>query len=124
VCNGPLNFYTPWGGVDNTPVDETVITSSGKMLILDRLLTTLLKRGHKVLIFTQFKTQLNILQDYCEYKKLDCRRLDGSVSQEERRQQIAEFNKNKKLKIFLLSTRAGGQGINLTAADTVILFDR
>jgi ATP-dependent DNA helicase len=106
------------------PVDETLVTSSGKMLLLDRLLPSLFKRGHKVLIFSQFKTQLDILEDYArDLRKWNVCRIDGSVAQDDRRQQIKEFNTNPDYKLFLLSTRAGGQGINLASADTVILFD-
>ncbi|SPQ20235.1 acd4b656-6f9d-4f37-b842-105e9d3cb291 [Thermothielavioides terrestris] len=124
VCNSPHNFYNPWVADANMPVDESIVTASGKMLLLDRLLPELFKRGHKVLIFSQFKTQLDILEDYCtELRKWRVCRIDGGVSQEDRRAQIHEFNHNPRLKIFLLSTRAGGQGINLASADTVILFD-
>jgi len=94
------------------------------MLLLDRLLPNLFKRGHKVLIFSQFKTQLDILEDYVrDLRKWNVCRIDGSVAQEDRRRQIKGFNENPDFKIFLLSTRAGGLGINLTSADTVILFD-
>lgn len=125
VCNSPHNFYNPWSYDENMPVDESIVTASGKMLLLDRLLPGLFKRGHKVLIFSQFKTQLDILHDYCEgLKKWNVCRIDGGVAQEDRRQQIKEFNENPDFRIFLLSTRAGGQGINLASADTVILFDR
>ncbi|KAI1081575.1 SNF2 family N-terminal domain-containing protein [Whalleya microplaca] len=124
VCNSPHNFYNPWAFDSNVPVDESIVTSSGKMLLLDRLLHDLFARGHKVLIFSQFKTQLDILHDYCnELRKWKICRIDGSVAQEERRQQIKDFNEDPDFKIFLLSTRAGGQGINLASADTVILFD-
>ncbi|KAF6833847.1 snf2 family helicase atpase [Colletotrichum plurivorum] len=123
VCNSPHNFFDPWGYEGAPPVDESIVTSSGKMLLLDRLLPSLFERGHKVLIFSQFKTQLDILQDYCELRQWKACRLDGSVSQESRRDQIKKFNENPEFKIFLLSTRAGGQGINLASADTVILFD-
>jgi len=124
VCNSPHNFYNPWSSDANLKVDESIVTASGKMLLLDRLLPALFKRGHKVLIFSQFKTQLDILEDYCsELRKWKVCRIDGSVAQDDRRQQIDLFNKDKKYKLFLLSTRAGGQGINLAAADTVILFD-
>ncbi|KAL1836501.1 hypothetical protein VTJ49DRAFT_5059 [Mycothermus thermophilus] len=123
VCNSPHNFYNPWA-YEDAPVDESIVTASGKMLLLDRLLPALFERGHKVLIFSQFKTQLDILQDYCEgLRKWPVCRIDGGVAQEDRRAQIHEFNTNPKLNIFLLSTRAGGQGINLASADTVILFD-
>ncbi|KAI0459529.1 SNF2 family N-terminal domain-containing protein [Xylaria acuta] len=124
VCNTPHNFYNPWAYDTNEQVDETIVTASGKMLLLDRLLPALFKRGHKVLIFSQFKTQLDILQDYCsELRGWNVCRIDGSVSQQERRQQIKDFNEDPEHKVFLLSTRAGGQGINLASADTVILFD-
>lgn len=105
-------------------MDESIVTTSGKMLLLDRLLPALFKRGHKVLIFSQFKTQLDILEDYCtELRGWKICRIDGGVAQDDRREQIAAFNADPKIKVFLLSTRAGGQGINLASADTVILFD-
>ncbi|KAG9244477.1 SNF2 family N-terminal domain-containing protein [Calycina marina] len=124
ICNSPHNFFNPWTIDSGLPVDETLVTSSGKMLLLDRLLPSLFERGHKVLIFSQFKTQLDILEDYArDLRKWEVCRIDGSVVQDDRRQQIKEFNTNKNFKLFLLSTRAGGQGINLASADTVILFD-
>ena len=64
-CNSPHNFYYPFDIDDNTPVNETLVTESGKMLLLDRLLPELLAKGHKVLIFSQFKTQLDLLETYC-----------------------------------------------------------
>lgn len=94
------------------------------MLMLDRLLPHLFSQGHKCLIFSQFTTQLDILEDYCrELRGWNVCRIDGSVGQGDRRQQIKAFNEDPEFKIFLLSTRAGGQGINLASADTVILFD-
>lgn len=124
VCNSPHNFYNPWAATTKIPVDDSIVTCSGKMLLLDRLLPELFKEDHKVLIFSQFTTQLDILEDYCsELRGWKTCRIDGSVSQESRREQIRDFNKDPKYKIFLLSTRAGGQGINLASADTVILFD-
>lgn len=93
------------------------------MLLLDRLLPSLFARGSKVLIFSQFKKQLDHLEDYAELRKWNVCRIDGGVAQDDRRKQIKEFNENPDFKLFLLSTRAGGQGINLATADTVILFD-
>ena len=123
VCNSPHNFYWPWSFTSDD-VDETLVSASGKMLLLDRLLPALFKNGHKILIFSQFKTQLDILQDWATILRgWNCCRIDGQVKQEDRQEQIRAFNTDKAFKIFLLSTRAGGQGINLTAADTVILFD-
>jgi len=123
VANSPHNFYNPWGYAGGPEVDESVVTASGKMLLLDRLLMALFERGHKVLIFSQFNTQLDILHDYCTLREFKICRIDGGVAQASRQEQIDAFNNDPDYKIFLLSTRAGGQGINLTAADTVILFD-
>lgn len=124
-CNSPHNFYYPFDLQDNTSVDESLVTESGKMLLLDRLLPELMQRGHKVLIFSQFKTQLDLLETYCnELRDWSVCRIDGSVAQSERQEQILAFNEpDSDTRIFLLSTRAGGQGINLAAADTVLLFD-
>lgn len=124
VCNSPHNFYNPWFISPDLPIDESIVTSSGKMLLLDRLLQRLFASGHKVLLFSQFKMQLDILEHYCrELRGWNVCRIDGSVSQESRREQIRDFNNDSSYNIFLLSTRAGGQGINLASADTVILFD-
>ncbi|KFA78691.1 hypothetical protein S40288_01642 [Stachybotrys chartarum IBT 40288] len=124
VCNSPHNFYNPWAISTNIPMDESIVTSSGKMMLLDRLLPALFDNGHKVLIFSQFTTQLDILEDYCrELRGWNVCRIDGSVSQDSRREQIRDFNNDPEHRVFLLSTRAGGQGINLASADTVILFD-
>lgn len=123
ACNSPHNFYWPWGD-DPSAVDETLVTASGKMMLLDRLVPCLLSKGHKILIFSQFKTQLDILQDWAtQLRSWNCCRIDGAISQADRQAQIKAFNTQEDYKIFLLSTRAGGQGINLVAADTVILYD-
>lgn len=124
-CNSPHNFYYPFVAEDSSDVDDTLITESGKMLLLDALLPSLLKNGHKVLIFSQFKTQLDLLETYCNVlRNWPCCRIDGSIPQSERQEQILAFNEpDSETNIFLLSTRAGGQGINLAAADTVLLFD-
>jgi ATP-dependent DNA helicase len=132
ACNSPHNFYWPWKpstiaeqeSGDYPDVDESLVKASGKILLLDTLLPKLFKLGHKVLIFSQFKTTLDILETYAiELRSWKACRIDGSVKQEDRFEQITSFNTDKSYNLFLLSTRAGGQGINLTAADTVILFD-
>ncbi|CAK7270768.1 Putative ATPase [Sporothrix epigloea] len=130
VCNSPHNFYNPWSWASlsedaaERPVDESIVTASGKMLLLDRLLPALFRRGHKVLIFSQFKTQLDLLEAYsAELRDWKVCRIDGSVAHASRQAQIDLFNRDPDYKLFLLSTRAGGQGINLASADTVILFD-
>lgn len=122
TCNSPHNFFDPWENAED--IDESIVTASGKMLLLDRLLPALFERGSKVLIFSQFSTQLDILWDYCaELRGWKTCRISGNVSQPERQAQIEEFNNNPECKLFILTTRAGGQGINLASADTVILFD-
>ncbi|KAI9683443.1 MAG: hypothetical protein M1829_005515 [Trizodia sp. TS-e1964] len=122
TCNSPHNFYWPWP--NGIAPDQTLITESGKMILVDRLVSYLHERGHKVLIFSQFQKTLDIIEDWATLLKgWNVCRIDGSVAQEDRRLQIKSFNHDPEFRIFLLSTRAGGQGINLTAADTVILFD-
>lgn len=122
ACNSPHHFSWPWPpGADP---DSTLITDSGKMSLLDRLVPPLLRSGHKIILFSQFSKQLDILQDWATVLRgWEVCRIDGSVPAEERNTQIAAFNEDPECRLFLLSTRAGGLGINLTAADTVILFD-
>ncbi|KAF6014509.1 hypothetical protein HII13_000854 [Brettanomyces bruxellensis] len=123
VCDSPYLFFFPWN--DDTKLTSDLIQNSCKLQILDQLLPLLLKQKHKVLIFSQFTGMLDILQSYLtEIRDICCCRIDGSTSQSDREFLISEFNKiASKSGVFLLSTRAGGLGINLTAADTVILFD-
>ena len=126
TSNHPFLFDWPIvPGTDQYLVDDTIVSSSGKMMILNRLLPELFKRGHKVLLFSQFSTMLDIIEDWANgLKNWDTYRIDGTIAQEERQKQIKSFNdKKSKVKLFLLSTRAGGLGINLTGADTVIIFD-
>ncbi|KAL8664149.1 MAG: hypothetical protein Q9168_007962, partial [Polycauliona sp. 1 TL-2023] len=122
ACNSPHHFYYPWQP-DQDP-DSTLITQSGKMLMLDRLVPYLFQKGHKVILFSQFSRQLDFLEEWATtLHGWNVCRIDGAVKAEDRTEQIDAFNKRKDFKLFLLSTRAGGLGINLTAADTVILFD-
>uniref|UniRef100_A0A3P8RRZ4 Proliferation-associated SNF2-like protein n=1 Tax=Amphiprion percula TaxID=161767 RepID=A0A3P8RRZ4_AMPPE len=123
-CNHPYLVEYP---LDPTTqefkIDEQLVQSSGKFLILDRLLPALKERGHKVLIFSQMTSILDVLMDYCYLRKFQYSRLDGSMSYTDRDENMTKFSKDPEVFIFLLSTRAGGLGINLTAADTVIIFD-
>ena len=122
ACNSPHNFYWPWSD-EETP-DASLVNSSGKLLILDQLIPHLFSKDHKILIFSQFKSQLDILEDWAALRhSWPVCRIDGSIKQDDRRQQIKSFNSDPSVRLFLLSTRAGGQGINLAAADTVVLFD-
>lgn len=103
---------------------KALITSSGKMMLLDQLLTKLRKDNHRVLIFSQMVKMLNILGDYLHLRGYQFQRLDGTIAAGPRRMAIDHFNAPESNDFcFLLSTRAGGLGINLMTADTVILFD-
>ena len=103
---------------------KALITSSGKMMLLDQLLTKLRKDNHRVLIFSQMVKMLDILSDYLRLRGYQFQRLDGTIAAGPRRMAIDHFNAPESNDFcFLLSTRAGGLGINLMTADTVILFD-
>ncbi|CAG8510005.1 4171_t:CDS:10 [Funneliformis caledonium] len=125
ICNHPYLFDWPIDPeTEQYLISEELIASSGKMMLLEKLLHELFERDHKVLIFSQFTTMLDIIEDWATtFKKWQICRIDGGVSQENRRQQIQDFNTNSDIRLFILSTRAGGLGINLTAADTVIIYD-
>ncbi|OJD18854.1 hypothetical protein AJ78_01187 [Emergomyces pasteurianus Ep9510] len=103
---------------------RALITSSGKMMLLDQLLAKLRKDGHRVLIFSQMVRMLDILADYMDVRGYSYQRLDGTIAAGPRRLSIEHFNApDSNDFVFLLSTRAGGLGINLMTADTVVLFD-
>eukprot|EP00730_Choanoeca_flexa_P019626 TRINITY_DN9595_c0_g1_i3.p1 TRINITY_DN9595_c0_g1~~TRINITY_DN9595_c0_g1_i3.p1 ORF type:complete len:1242 (+),score=413.12 TRINITY_DN9595_c0_g1_i3:249-3974(+) len=98
--------------------------SAGKLELLERMLPKLLKYGHRVLLFSQFTTLLNILEDYLRYRGIQYCRMDGSTSADDRGELLKQFNaKDSPLQVFILSTRAGGLGLNLQTADTVVIFD-
>ncbi|KPV71789.1 uncharacterized protein RHOBADRAFT_49029 [Rhodotorula graminis WP1] len=101
-----------------------LVMNSGKMVLLDKLLARLKREGHRVLVFSQMVRMLDILSDYCAHRGYLYQRLDGTVPSEQRRKSIEHFNApNSPDFVFLLSTRAGGLGINLETADTVVIFD-
>lgn len=112
-----------WDSFETRRVVDSMIPTSGKMVLLDKLLPKLKSEGHKVLIFSQMVTMLDLLEEFCECRKYNVERLDGRISGNDRQKGIDRFNNNDDAFIFLLSTRAGGVGINLTAADTCIIFD-
>uniref|UniRef100_A0A8C8VPN7 DNA helicase n=1 Tax=Pelusios castaneus TaxID=367368 RepID=A0A8C8VPN7_9SAUR len=102
----------------------SLIRSSGKLILLDKLLTRLRERGNRVLIFSQMVRMLDILAEYLTIKHYPFQRLDGSIKGEIRKQALDHFNaEGSEDFCFLLSTRAGGLGINLASADTVVIFD-
>ena len=98
--------------------------NAGKMVLLERLLPKLKAQGSRVLLFSQMTRVLDIMEDYMNVKGYKYCRIDGSTKAESRDEQMDEFNKPGSEKfLFMLSTRAGGLGINLQTADIVILFD-
>ncbi|XP_030756213.1 chromodomain-helicase-DNA-binding protein 1 [Sitophilus oryzae] len=103
---------------------QTLLRGSGKLVLLDKLLIRLKETGHRVLIFSQMVRMLDILGEYLQLRHFPFQRLDGSIKGDIRRQALDHFNADGSPDFcFLLSTRAGGLGINLATADTVIIFD-
>jgi chromodomain-helicase-DNA-binding protein 1 len=125
AANHPFLFDGVEARTENA--EETLkglVMSSGKMVLLDKLLARLRQDGHRVLIFSQMVRMLDILSDYMSMRGYVHQRLDGMVSSDARKKSIAHFNASGSPDFaFLLSTRAGGLGINLETADTVIIFD-
>ncbi|PWN44391.1 hypothetical protein IE81DRAFT_345625 [Ceraceosorus guamensis] len=127
ICCHPYEVDWPKDENGHEIISDGLINASGKMLMLNRLLERLFKGGHKVLIFSQFTKILDIIEDWAqEDKNWNTFRIDGNTSLQDREDQMNAFNNEKgpdAVNLFLLSTRAGGLGINLIAADTVIFYD-
>ncbi|KAF2584591.1 hypothetical protein F2Q70_00037665 [Brassica cretica] len=122
-CNHPYLFQGAEPGPPYTTGDH-LITNAGKMVLLDKLLPKLKERDSRVLIFSQMTRLLDILEDYLMYRGYLYCRIDGNTGGDERDASIEAYNKPGSEKfVFLLSTRAGGLGINLATADVVILYD-
>uniref|UniRef100_H2T283 Chromodomain helicase DNA binding protein 6 n=1 Tax=Takifugu rubripes TaxID=31033 RepID=H2T283_TAKRU len=103
---------------------QAMIQAAGKLVLIDKLLPKLLAGGHKVLVFSQMVRCLDILEDYLIQRRYSYERIDGRVRGNQRQAAIDRFCKPDSDRfVFLLCTRAGGLGINLTAADTCIIFD-
>ena len=101
-----------------------LVESSGKMILLDKLLPKMKTEGKKVLIFSQFTQMLALLEEYLRVRGYRYEKIDGAVKSKERQNAIDRFNDpTKKRDVFLLSTKAGGLGINLTSANVVVIFD-
>lgn len=103
--------------------EHVYIQTSGKMVLMDKLLPKLRQEGHKVLVFSQMVKMLDLISEYCEFRDFPHERLDGRVRGTDRQKSIDRFEREASSFLFLLSTRAGGVGINLTAADICIIFD-
>lgn len=103
---------------------EHIVENCGKLKFTDRLLRKISDKNEQVLIFSNFTSFLDILEDYCAMRGYKYFRLDGQTELEDREKAINEFTKpNSDVLIFMLSTRAGGLGLNLMTANHVILYD-
>lgn len=103
---------------------RNLVEASAKLSLLEMLLPKLQERGHRVLIFSQFLDMLSIVEDFLDGMQMAYQRLDGQMGSLEKQKRIDQFNApDSPLFAFLLSTRAGGVGINLATADTVIILD-
>lgn len=125
ICNHPYAFpevemyMNPRGGAN-----VHTYRVSGKFELLDRILPKLFRTGHRVLMFFQMKEEMNILEEYLRWRGWLWLRLDGNAKGDLREEALANFNAaNSPYNLFILTTRAGGLGLNLQAADTVIIFD-
>ncbi|KAI8967388.1 SNF2 family N-terminal domain-containing protein [Mycotypha africana] len=105
------------------PSMKDLILDSGKLATLDKLLEKLKPEGHRCLIYFQMTRMIDLFEEYINYKQYKYLRLDGSSKISDRRDMVQDWQTRPEIFIFLLSTRAGGLGINLTAADTVIFYD-
>ncbi|XP_051917069.1 chromodomain-helicase-DNA-binding protein 2 isoform X2 [Hippocampus zosterae] len=125
-CNHGFLIKQPEEGEPESQQEQlqALVRASGKLVLLDKLLTRLRERGNRVLIFSQMVRMLDILAEYLTKKRYPFQRLDGSIKGEIRKQALDHFNaEGSEDFCFLLSTRAGGLGINLASADTVVIFD-
>ncbi|KAJ3274983.1 Chromodomain-helicase-DNA-binding protein 1-like [Terramyces sp. JEL0728] len=113
-----------FSGIEPEPFTqgEHLVEASGKLMVLDGILKYLKEKQRKVLIFSQMTKMLDIVQDYLDIRDYCYERLDGSIRGEDRNKSVSNFQQNNVF-VFLLSTKAGGVGLNLTAADTVIFLD-
>ncbi|RZC42901.1 chromodomain-helicase-DNA-binding protein Mi-2 -like protein [Asbolus verrucosus] len=127
-CNHPYLFPVaaeeapigPNGGYDI----QSLVKASGKLVLLSKMLRILREQGHRVLIFSQMTKMLDILEDFLEGEGYKYERIDGAITGTLRQEAIDRFNApGAQQFVFLLSTRAGGLGINLATADTVIIYD-
>lgn len=105
------------------PDYSRLVTDCSKMGVLQDILEKRFKGGHRCLIFCQMTKMMDILEDFLIWQKYSYFRMDGSTQLQDRRFMVEEFQTNPNIFIFILSTRAGGLGINLIAADTVIFYD-
>lgn len=125
VCNHPFIFEEVERAINPSGINNDLLwRTAGKFELLDRLLPKFFATGHRVLMFFQMTKIMNIMEDYLHLKGFRYLRLDGTTKADDRSILLKEFNApNSPYFMFMLSTRAGGLGLNLQTADTVIIFD-
>ncbi|CCX34630.1 Similar to Chromatin structure-remodeling complex subunit snf21; acc. no. Q9UTN6 [Pyronema omphalodes CBS 100304] len=125
LCNHPFVFEEVESAVNPSKINnDSLWRTAGKFELLDRLLPKFFRTGHKVLIFFQMTQIMNIMEDFLHLRGFRYLRLDGSTKADDRSDLLKQFNApDSPYFIFLLSTRAGGLGLNLQSADTVIIYD-
>ncbi|XP_009998650.1 PREDICTED: DNA excision repair protein ERCC-6 [Chaetura pelagica] len=130
ICNHPDLFSGGpriLKGVPDTEVEEVdqfgYWKRSGKMIVVESLLKIWHKQGHRVLFFTQSRQMLQILEVFVRDRNYSYLRMDGTTTIASRQPLITRYNEDKSIFIFLLTTRVGGIGVNLTGADRVIIYD-
>ena len=122
VLSKPISEKTRFTNIQ-VPSMRRFVTDSGKLAKLDQLLRDLKEGGHRVLLYFQMTKMIDLMEEYLTHRNYKYLRLDGSTKLEDRRDTVHDFQTRPDIFIFLLSTRAGGLGINLTSADTVIFYD-
>lgn len=125
LCNHPFVFDIVENVMNPLSISNDLLwRTAGKFELLDRILPKYQATGHRVLMFFQMTAIMDIMEDYLRYRKMEYLRLDGTTKSDERSDLLHEFNApDSKYFMFLLSTRAGGLGLNLQTADTVIIYD-
>jgi ATP-dependent helicase STH1/SNF2 len=125
LCNHPFVFEEVEDQMNPTRINNDLLwRTAGKFELLDRILPKFLVTGHRVLMFFQMTQIMNIMEDYMRLRGMKYLRLDGSTKSDDRSELLKEFNApGSEYFCFLLSTRAGGLGLNLQTADTVIIYD-
>ncbi|EGO04005.1 hypothetical protein SERLA73DRAFT_102360 [Serpula lacrymans var. lacrymans S7.3] len=121
IGNSPLN-QLPLSNMQ-VPEAKRLIYDSAKLARLDALLQELKTGDHRVLVYFQMTRMMDLMEEYLIYRQYKYLRLDGSSKLEDRRDMVMDWQTRPDIFVFLLSTRAGGLGINLTAADTVVFYD-
>uniref|UniRef100_A0A8B9HE05 DNA helicase n=1 Tax=Astyanax mexicanus TaxID=7994 RepID=A0A8B9HE05_ASTMX len=117
------NLCKEFSSISSYQLDKKLLLDSGKFSLLTRLLAELKEKGDRVVLFSQFTMVLDIVEVLMEHLGHEYVRLDGSIPMAERIGLIDKYNTDPEVFVFLLSTRAGGQGINLASANTVIIHD-